>query len=62
MSVLRKDEEEWWFARHSDGREGSIPVPYVQVVREGGREREGGRGREREGVWEGGRECGSESG
>ncbi|CAI8004229.1 Adapter molecule Crk [Geodia barretti] len=32
MWVLRKDEDEWWFARHSDGREGSIPVPYVTVV------------------------------
>ena len=32
MTVLRKDEDEWWFARHSDGREGSIPVPYVMVV------------------------------
>lgn len=32
MTVLRKDEDEWWFARHSDGREGSIPVPYVLVV------------------------------
>ena len=32
MTVLRKDEDEWWFARHSDGREGSIPVPYITVV------------------------------
>ena len=32
MTVLRKDEDEWWYARHSDGREGSIPVPYVLVV------------------------------
>ena len=32
LEVLRKDEEEWWFARHADGREGSIPVPYVQIV------------------------------
>ena len=32
LEVLRKDEEEWWFARHEDGREGSIPVPYVQIV------------------------------
>jgi proto-oncogene C-crk len=34
MTVLRKDEDEWWFARHSDGREGSIPVPYLLVVEE----------------------------
>lgn len=32
MEVLRKDEDDWWFAKHSDGRTGSIPVPYVQVV------------------------------
>ena len=51
MWVLRKDEDEWWFARHSDGREGSIPVPYVTVVSLGklGGRREGGREREREG-------------
>ena len=32
LYVLRKDEEEWWFAKHQDGRTGSIPVPYVQVI------------------------------
>ncbi len=32
MEVLRKDEDDWWFAKHSDGRTGAIPVPYVQVV------------------------------
>ena len=32
LEVLRKDEEEWWFAKHEDGRQGSIPVPYVQIV------------------------------
>ena len=32
MTILRKDEEEWWFARHEDGRSGAIPVPYVNVV------------------------------
>lgn len=32
MTVLRKDEDEWWFAKHEDGRTGSIPVPYVQIV------------------------------
>ena len=32
MVVLRKDEDEWWFARHEDGRSGSIPVPYIEVV------------------------------
>lgn len=32
MTVIRKDEEEWWFVKHSDGRTGSIPVPYIEVV------------------------------
>ena len=32
MTVLRKDEDEWWFAKHEDGRLGSIPVPYIQIV------------------------------
>ena len=32
LEVIRKDEEEWWFAKHEDGRQGSIPVPYVQIV------------------------------
>nr|WEL12730.1 crk-like protein [Halisarca dujardinii] len=32
MKVLREDEDDWWYARHSDGRQGSIPVPYVEVV------------------------------
>ena len=32
MIVLRKDEDEWWTVRHSDGRMGSIPVPYIEVV------------------------------
>lgn len=35
MTVLRKDEDDWWYARHSDGRVGSIPVPYVEVVSRG---------------------------
>lgn len=32
MTVVRKDEDDWWFAKHEDGREGSIPVPYVEIV------------------------------
>ena len=36
MTVLRKDEDDWWFAKHEDGRTGSIPVPYVEIVSEGG--------------------------
>ncbi|XP_065901648.1 crk-like protein [Dysidea avara] len=34
MVVLRKDEEEWWFVKHSDGRTGSIPVPYIEVIQD----------------------------
>ena len=32
MIVIRKDEDEWWTVRHTDGRTGSIPVPYIEVV------------------------------
>lgn len=32
MTVMRKDEEDWWFAVHPDGRSGSVPVPYLLVV------------------------------
>ena len=32
MIVLRKDEDEWWTVRHTDGRTGSIPVPYIEIV------------------------------
>ncbi|XP_064384629.1 crk-like protein [Halichondria panicea] len=32
LTVLRKDEDEWWFAQHENGRQGSIPVPYIQIV------------------------------
>lgn len=30
LTVLSKDEEQWWTARNSLGQVGSIPVPYVQ--------------------------------
>jgi hypothetical protein len=33
LTVLSKDEEQWWTARNSLGQVGSIPVPYVQKVR-----------------------------
>jgi len=32
LTVLSKDEEQWWTARNSLGQVGSIPVPYVQKV------------------------------
>nr|AOS88701.1 CRK-CRKL-like protein ancestral isoform 2 [Branchiostoma floridae] len=32
LVVVRKDEDQWWTVRNKDGREGSIPVPYVQVL------------------------------
>ncbi|XP_074660782.1 adapter molecule Crk-like isoform X2 [Tubulanus polymorphus] len=30
LDVITKDEKEWWTARNSEGKTGSIPVPYVQ--------------------------------
>ena len=32
LTVVSKDEEQWWTARDSLGQTGSIPVPYVQKV------------------------------
>ena len=33
MIIISKDEEAWWTARHTvSGKQGSIPVPYVEVV------------------------------
>ncbi|XP_066258943.1 adapter molecule Crk [Euwallacea similis] len=34
LTVLFKEEEQWWRARDRNGREGCIPVPYVQKVEE----------------------------
>lgn len=30
LTVISKDEEQWWTARNSLGQIGSVPVPYVQ--------------------------------
>ncbi|XP_046384430.1 adapter molecule Crk [Ischnura elegans] len=35
LTVVSKDEEQWWTARNSCGRTGSIPVPYVQKLEDG---------------------------
>ncbi|KAF9808096.1 hypothetical protein SFRURICE_017268, partial [Spodoptera frugiperda] len=32
LMVINRDEEQWWTARNSVGRTGSIPVPYVQRI------------------------------
>ena len=32
LLVIRKEEEKWWLAKDNTGREGMIPVPYVEVV------------------------------
>lgn len=32
LTVISKDEEQWWTAKNSFGAKGSIPVPYVQKV------------------------------
>ncbi|CAG9796225.1 unnamed protein product [Diatraea saccharalis] len=34
LMVINRDEEQWWTARNSQGRTGSIPVPYVQRMLE----------------------------
>ncbi|XP_023336784.1 adapter molecule Crk isoform X2 [Eurytemora carolleeae] len=34
LTVVSKDEEQWWTARNSLGQTGSIPVPYVTKVNE----------------------------
>ncbi|XP_076307528.1 adapter molecule Crk-like [Tachypleus tridentatus] len=30
LTIISKDEEQWWTARNSFGQTGSIPVPYVE--------------------------------
>lgn len=32
LTIVFKDEEQWWTAKNKDGVTGSIPVPYVQKV------------------------------
>ncbi|XP_043224267.1 adapter molecule Crk-like [Amphibalanus amphitrite] len=34
LTIISKDEEQWWTARNSVGNTGSIPVPYVQKYEE----------------------------
>jgi len=34
LTVVSKDEEQWWTARNSLGQTGSIPVPYIAKVDE----------------------------
>ena len=33
LTIVSKDEENWWTARNALGQTGSIPVPYVAKVR-----------------------------
>lgn len=35
LTIIAKDEEQWWTAINSTGTRGSIPVPYVQKYEEG---------------------------
>ncbi|XP_059491298.1 adapter molecule Crk [Neocloeon triangulifer] len=35
LTVMVKDEDQWWTAKNSVGQVGSIPVPYVQKYEEG---------------------------
>ena len=32
LTVVSKDEEQWWTARNALGQTGSIPVPYIAKV------------------------------
>ncbi|KAL7297905.1 hypothetical protein TKK_0008925 [Trichogramma kaykai] len=34
LTIISKDEEQWWTARNSLGQTGSVPVPYVQKYNE----------------------------
>ncbi|XP_012277560.1 adapter molecule Crk [Orussus abietinus] len=36
LTVISKDEEQWWTARNNLGQTGSVPVPYVQKYEEDG--------------------------
>ncbi|XP_017787101.1 PREDICTED: adapter molecule Crk-like [Nicrophorus vespilloides] len=35
LTVISKDEEQWWTAVNSMGMRGSIPVPYIQKIEDG---------------------------
>ncbi|XP_077979364.1 crk-like protein [Glandiceps talaboti] len=30
LTLIRKDEENWWTMKNTQGREGSVPVPYIE--------------------------------
>lgn len=32
LTIISKDEDQWWTAKNSAGLMGSIPVPYIQKV------------------------------
>ncbi|XP_060537069.1 adapter molecule Crk [Cylas formicarius] len=34
LTIIFKEEEQWWRAKDKNGKEGSIPVPYVQRIDE----------------------------
>ncbi|CAG5100837.1 Similar to Crk: Adapter molecule Crk (Drosophila melanogaster) [Cotesia congregata] len=34
LTIISKDEEQWWTAKNNVGQKGSIPVPYVQKYEE----------------------------
>ena len=31
LEIVEKPEENWWYARNTEGRMGQIPVPYIEV-------------------------------
>lgn len=32
LTIINKDEDQWWTAKNAQGAQGSIPVPYVMKV------------------------------
>lgn len=32
LTVINKDEDQWWTAKNGLGQTGQIPVPYVEAV------------------------------
>lgn len=32
LTIIRKDEEQWWLAANEKGQTGLVPVPYIEKV------------------------------
>ncbi|XP_002164345.2 adapter molecule crk [Hydra vulgaris] len=33
LTIIRREEDKWWLARDNAGREGMIPVPYIELIK-----------------------------